>query len=206
MPEFAYVLSIVCGLRAYLHLGKNDEAFQLVEKQQVFTLPAMCLCLAHIGQNTKVIEMLEQLVLTRQDLSFDIDQTPAWVDVVLLEAAVLVGHQEAASLLAARFANSNYLTTGILYSTCVRRHLGTAAALLDRPNDALSSLNSALLDAHKVGFRPEIALIRLELAKLLFERYPEQRADAKEHLQFAVTEFQTMKMQVALDCASQYID
>jgi hypothetical protein len=206
LSEFTYVVAIICGLRSYLHLGKYDEALRLVEMQQLITVPARCLCLAHIGRHTEVTEMLEQLVLPRQGLGFDVDETPAWVDVLLLEAAVLVGHREAASLLAARFANSNYLTTGAFYPTCVRRHLGTAAALLDRPNYALSTLNSALLDARKVGFRPEIALIRLELAKLLFEHYPEQRVNAKEHLQFAVTEFQTMKMQGALDHASRYMD
>jgi hypothetical protein len=150
--------------------------------------------------------MLEQLVLARQGFSFDVDETPAWVDILLLEAAVLIGHRDAANLLSARFTNSNYLTTGMFYPTCVKRHLGSAAALLERPDDALSGLNSAFLETCKVGFRPETALIRFELAKLLFEQYPEQRTDAKEHLQFAIAEFQTMKMQVALDHALQYMN
>ena len=44
-------------------------------------------------------------------------------------------------------------------------------------------------------FRPKIALSRLGLAKLLLAHYPEARADALAHLDFAIEEFRAMKMQ-----------
>jgi hypothetical protein len=50
-------------------------------------------------------------------------------------------------------------------------------------------------------FRPEIALTRLQLAALLLKNYPEEKADASEHLDFAIKEFREMKMQPSLERA-----
>ena len=53
----------------------------------------------------------------------------------------------------------------------------------------------------KIRFRPEVALAHLELAELLLDHYPEERAEALEHLDFAITELRDMKMQPALERA-----
>ena len=53
-------------------------------------------------------------------------------------------------------------------------------------------------------FRPEIALIRLQLAELLLEHYPEERAEALEHLDSAINEFREMKMQPSLERALKH--
>ena len=53
-------------------------------------------------------------------------------------------------------------------------------------------------------FRPEIALTRLELAELLLEHYPDERATAIEHLDFAIGEFREMKMQPSLERALRH--
>jgi hypothetical protein len=53
-------------------------------------------------------------------------------------------------------------------------------------------------------FRPEIALIRLDLAELLLEHYPDERAAAIEHLDFAIAEFREMKMQPSLERALRH--
>ena len=53
-------------------------------------------------------------------------------------------------------------------------------------------------------FRPEVALTRLQLAELLLEHYPEQQAEAKEHLDFAIGEFREMKMQPSLERALRH--
>jgi hypothetical protein len=50
-------------------------------------------------------------------------------------------------------------------------------------------------------FRPELALTRLQLAELLLERYPEEKKEAPEHLDFAIKEFREMKMQPSLERA-----
>ena len=53
----------------------------------------------------------------------------------------------------------------------------------------------------KIRHRPEIALTRLELAELLLDHYPDDRAEALEHLDLAITELRDMKMQPALERA-----
>ena len=55
-------------------------------------------------------------------------------------------------------------------------------------------------------FRPEIALTRLQLAELLLDHYPEERAEALEHLDFAIGEFRDMKMQPSLERALRHKD
>ena len=52
-----------------------------------------------------------------------------------------------------------------------------------------------------MGFRPEIALTRLQLADLLLDHYPAERAEALEHLEFSIGEFRDMKMRPSLDRA-----
>ena len=58
----------------------------------------------------------------------------------------------------------------------------------------------------KIRNRPEIALTRLELAELLLDRYPEERAEAMEHLDFAIGELRDMKMQPSLERAMSHRD
>jgi hypothetical protein len=53
----------------------------------------------------------------------------------------------------------------------------------------------------RLRFRPEIALTRLELAELLLAHYPDEKAEALEHLDFAIGEFREMKMQPSLERA-----
>ena len=56
----------------------------------------------------------------------------------------------------------------------------------------------------KVRFRPEIALIRLDLGELLLAHYPDEREAAIEHLDFAIAEFREMKMQPSLERALRH--
>ena len=48
-------------------------------------------------------------------------------------------------------------------------------------------------------FRPELALTRLHLAELLLEHYSKERAEALEHLDFAISGFRDMKMEPSLE-------
>ena len=57
-----------------------------------------------------------------------------------------------------------------------------------------------------MNFRPEIALTRLQLTELLMEHYPNEKANALEHLDFAIAEFREMKMQPSLERALQLKD
>jgi DNA-binding NarL/FixJ family response regulator len=81
------------------------------------------------------------------------------------------------------------------------RLLGEAAAMLGRPDEARTYFQQALDVCVKVRFRPEIALIRLDLAELLSNSAAEDRAQAFEHLQFVAAEFEDMHMQPSLERA-----
>ncbi len=56
----------------------------------------------------------------------------------------------------------------------------------------------------KNGLRAEIAVTRLELAEVLLEHYPDEKPEALEHLDFAISEFREMKMQPSLERALKH--
>ena len=86
------------------------------------------------------------------------------------------------------------------------RHLGAAAALLGEPDSARKYYHQVLEAAAKIRFRPEMALTRLQLCELRLEHYPDERAEALEHLDFAIGEFRDMKMQPSLEHALSHRD
>ena len=105
-----------------------------------------------------------------------------------------------------RLAGSSQRTTGQYYLTCIGRHLGAAAALLDRPEEARKHYQEAIKVCTEMRFRPELALTRLQLAELLLEHYPDEKPEALEHLDFAINEFREMKMQPSLERALRHKD
>jgi len=80
--------------------------------------------------------------------------------------------------------------------------LATHTALREKlPNALLVAHDELVEPLTAVKDRPEIALIRLQLAELLLENYPSERNFALEHLDFAIGEFREMKMQSFLERA-----
>jgi tetratricopeptide (TPR) repeat protein len=124
--------------------------------------------------------------------------------VLLLEMAVLAQHTRAAEVLLNLLAGGVYKTTGTQYPTCVARHLGGAATLLGRHQEARRHYREAIKVCTEMRFRPELALTRLQLAELLLEHYPKERAEALEHLDFAISEFRDMKMRPWLERALRH--
>ena len=47
-------------------------------------------------------------------------------------------------------------------------------------------------------------MTRLQLAELLLEHYPDERTEALDHLDFAISEFRDMKMQPSLERALRH--
>jgi len=86
----------------------------------------------------------------------------------------------------------------------IGRLCGEAAALLLEPAEARRCFAQGLGVSERIGFRPEIALIRLDLAELLLDHYPDERPAAIEHLDFAIGEFREMKMQPSLERALRH--
>ena len=118
----------------------------------------------------------------------------------LLSAALIVNDLPTVKLTAAKLgglANVSVLPSW----TCPARLLGGAAALQNQPGEARELYREAIELSQGIRNRPEIALTRLELAELLLGHYPDERAEALEHLDFAIGELRDMKMQPALERA-----
>jgi tetratricopeptide (TPR) repeat protein len=199
-------------LPARVHLGDAGRALEfnlqfLRRIPQNLSIQQMTMfCLMHLGRYAEVAEMLEQVVVARPRIGSAEDETMAWIDVISLEAAVLAGHRQAVELLLRRLTGCNSRTSGLYLSTCTGRHLGAAAAFLGKPDEARKHYAEAIKVCTEMKFRPELALTRLQLAELLLEHYPDEKIEALEHLDFAITEFQDMKMQPSLERALRHKD
>jgi tetratricopeptide (TPR) repeat protein len=210
----ALVYSALVGLRVRVYLGASLEASEiqlrgLLEETKIKqhpSLPQLCLALAHLGKKEESSEILEREVVERPDVGTIKDETNSAYDILYLEAAVLVGHRRAAELLVNRFKVPSLCTTGIYFPTCVARHMGGATALLGKYDEARNYYNEAIKVCTEMPFRPELALSRLQLAELLLERYPAEKKEALEHLDFAIREFQEMKMRPSLERALRHKD
>jgi tetratricopeptide (TPR) repeat protein len=195
---------------ARLYLGDADRALESVLQgtqllpRDVAAEMTILFCLAHLGRYAEVTEKLDEWVVARPSLGSTEDETIAWVDMVSLEVAVLAGHHKAAELLLRRLAGSGGRTRGFYMPTCTNRHLGGACALLNRPEEARNHYREAISVCTDMKFRPELALTRLQLAELLLEHYPDEKKEALEHLDFAIKEFQDMKMQPSLERALKH--
>jgi tetratricopeptide (TPR) repeat protein len=207
--EFAAVWSAWI-LPARVYLGNSGRALEVYLQnsrnllQSVATDALIMFCLAHLGRYTEVAEMLERLVVARPGIGSAKDETGAWEDITSLEAAVLAGHRQAAELLLRRLAGSSIRTSGMWLTTCAGRHLGGAAALLGRYDEARKYYDEAIKVCTEMKFRPELALSRLELAELLLEHYPREKSEAIAHLDFVIPEFRDMKMQPSLERALRH--
>ncbi len=70
--------------------------------------------------------------------------------------------------------------------------------------DFCAVVDQELEVAADMRFRPAVVPTRLQLAELLLECYPDERAEALEHLDFAITEFRDMKTQPSLERALKH--
>lgn len=195
------------SFRPRLHLGQAEKALKLIEGEGWLVgrlLGAKASCLAVLGRIEEAEETLQKAI---QDYGIgpDEDETASATLELLAEAAILVEDRASVEMLAARIAPLADLSVSVVGLNPARL-LGGAAALLGRPDNARSYYLKALETAGKIRHRPELALTHLELAELLLEHYPDERVEALEHLDAAITELRDMKMQPALERALSHRD
>jgi tetratricopeptide (TPR) repeat protein len=203
----AHLYGTSVDLRAGIYLGIREtiERMSLESRRPGFAaVPWRTLALAHLGREQEATKILEGNVVRRADIGTTVDETSTFIDTLYLEASVLIGHRQAAEVLLNRFRGTDVHTSGIRYPTSVSRHLGGAAALLGRYDEARRQYQEAIRVCTEMRFRPELALTRLQLAELLLERYPDEKKDALDHLDFAIKEFREMKMQPSLERALRH--
>ena len=194
------IIASVGASRPLVYLGKPEEALRLVSEFLPGPLSAAFFS-AHLGRVADVVGVLDELILRQPFIGTPLDVRGAWQYVSAIEAAVVVRHRSAAALLLELLSNSSVVTTGIMYPTCISRHLGGAAAMLGRYDEARTYYQEAIRICTGMRFRPELALSRLQLAELTLEHYPSEQKEALKHLDVAVKEFREMNMQPSLEKA-----
>jgi tetratricopeptide (TPR) repeat protein len=194
-------------VRSMLNLGTSLEELERDTPRGIpLYVPELCLVQSHLGRKEEVFDILEKNVVMRPSVGTADDETSYWVDTLYLEASVLAGHHKAAEILLNHLSGTGLYTTGYSFPTCIIRHLGGAAALLERHDEARKYYQEAIRVCTEMRFRPELALTRLQLAELLLEHYPDEKKEAMEHLDFAIKEFREMKMQPSLERALRHKD
>jgi DNA-binding CsgD family transcriptional regulator len=162
---------------------------------------ARAMCLAQLGR-TQEARSVAGPVLDEVAGSAGNDEPPVNLLTVLLRAAIAVEHHSAARALMAQLDCVADLSMGGTSHTCVARPLGDAALLLGDRAAARGYYAQALKSAEKIGFRPELALTHVSLARLLLQEGDKSaESDAMENLDIAIPELQDMKMQPALERA-----
>ncbi|UCB42804.1 MAG: hypothetical protein JSV77_10200, partial [Dehalococcoidales bacterium] len=208
IPEFALAYVPQAVLRPRSYLADADRVLERYARPETYPssidYTLLTYSLAHLIRVSEAAEILDQYVVKRPTIGTPDDEAVMSSDIYFLEAATLIGHRPAAELLLNRLAGCSRRTTGISGITCIGRHLGAAAVLLSRPEEARKYYADALEVATDMRFRPEIALTRLQLAELLLEHYPDEKKEALEHLDFAINEFREMKMQPSLERALRH--
>jgi len=213
LPGFGRHRAFLVTLRFLCYLGRPEEAAAAqpdearaaaTEGRSLAFASQRTLALAHAGLWPEARGLLDRLAerLRTADTSFDVSYSAL---TNYLEAAVMAGNRELAALICPRLAGLAALVESSVL-TCVARHLGAASALLGEREQARQHYEQALELAAKVRFRPETALTHLQLAELLLMNYPDERAEALEHLDFAIAEFREMKMQPSLERALRHKD
>lgn len=186
--------------RARIYLGEFHENLEYMPHGVLGKL-MHCLLQAYTGGKEEVSQMLDRFVIKRPNMGTQDDETVAFMDVMYLEASVLIGHRLATELLLNRLSDEHQVMTGYFYITCVARHLGNAAAFLGRHVDARRYYLEAITACTETRFRSELALTHLQLAELLIKYYPHENKEAIDHLDFAINELREMNMQPSLKMA-----
>ena len=184
--------------RPLLYLGRVEEALAATGQLPGRFKGAPALCLAQLGRHTEAHETLWELVKEMREARDDLISLVTQGSV--LELAVSLADRDAVREIVPRLAGLEKYAPAYWVSSD-GRNLGGAKALLGDHDEASAQYQAALEVLTNVRHRPEIALTRLELAELLLDHYPDDRAEALEHLDFAIGELRDMKMQPALERA-----
>ncbi len=204
----AEIYARYCERRLSAYLGWGIEGLsRLDERAKTLGFPVRqpdrAYRLACVGQTEEAKTILDEVCEQYAAEPERIKDTFG-VEILVLETAVLTNHTRGAEMLLTLLGDTPFKTHGMWNLTCVARHLGGAAALLGRHDEACKYYQEAIKVCTGMRFRPELALARLQLAELILEHYPDEKKEAVEHLAFCIPEFRDMKMQPALERALRH--
>jgi DNA-binding CsgD family transcriptional regulator len=188
--------------RPEFYLGRLTEADLAnlgPENVRTFAV-ARALVLAYLNRCEEACAVREQF----GHVGADEDESGLHALCGLLEVSIRCGDTTTAEALLRRLSSLAARLQPYYTIVSFGRLLGEAAAMLRRPEEARNYFRQALEVCQRVRFRPEIALLHLDLAQLS-SGSSRERAEAVEHLRFAISEFAEMHMQPSLDRASQLL-
>jgi DNA-binding CsgD family transcriptional regulator len=208
-PLRGRLFNVQLMLPLMLYLGRASEWLRLYDEYAALagargSFPEATVTqgvgLAHLGRLDEAEALVDQWLNPGSGDS--VVEDSIHLQVLLLQAATLLGKQQAAATLTQRLSCVAHLTGSDFFYTCLGRHLGDAAVLCGDRNAACTYYSLALESAGKIRFRPELALTRLRLAELLVEDAKEGMiSEAMEHLAIAIPELRAMNMRPALELA-----
>ncbi len=180
-------------------LGRLEEAMSFRDAWASFfsSEGLACYVPAVAGQLDEARREMHRLIAER-GTNAEHDWTPVPTLVFLLATATITRDLDVVRMLHRRLSPFDRLYSAEAIST-VARQLGEAELLLGAPAAARRHFEEAIEVGLGVADCAEVALARLAMARTLFDHYPDERADAQDHLNFALAEFQRMKMQPALE-------
>ena len=152
--------------------------------------------------NSPILRELVDEVVEQLRLSTDDEYASTEELALLLETATVLAEKALAEQLIGRLTVvSDRTTRRWTVPTSIARLLAAASSMLGGLDQAKAYYQQSIGLSRRMRFRPELALSRLGLAELLLDHYPDEHADAIEHLDFAINEFRDMKMQPSLERA-----
>jgi DNA-binding CsgD family transcriptional regulator len=185
------------GIRALYYLGRaNDSLLTEFPGERRTWVAFRAIVRALLGRCDEALALRARFAgIERPD-----DATSLVLLTFLLEVSIHCRDTPTAEALLNRMAPLAHRLDGASLVSCGRL-LGNAALLLGRPVQAREAYEQALAVCEKVRFRPELALVRLDLAELILSSYPSEHARAVDHLRIATAEFEAMHMRPSLERA-----
>jgi len=182
--------------RPLAYLGMTSDVLNETRQRgnPDITVHAKIFSLINNNQLDKALELIDWFIDLRMKRGSSQDETSGWRDVFLLQTCTTLKHTKAIQFFYNRLKDCPHVTTAIWLTTCTALHLGRAAEILGHLDKAKNHYKDALKAATEIKYRPEIAIARYEISRLLLENHPQEKEAALEHLEFALQEFNAMKM------------
>jgi DNA-binding CsgD family transcriptional regulator/tetratricopeptide (TPR) repeat protein len=201
LRAFEFANGLVSGntLRVRMYLGQVSEELLPELGRAGPSLAARTLTLAALGRCAEAAATRLRL----GDVIGEWRERGLHILVMILEASVLCGDRDTAEALVSRLAPLASRVHANLPVVSYGRLLGEAAAMLGQADRARDFYRQATRTCERIRFRPELALIQLDLAELLYSHFPEEQSEIREHLGIATEELRAMDMQPGLERALQ---
>ena len=180
-------------------LGRPAEAY---ERYAPIYWPMVIPALLATGRTAEARDALHKLVEVQDARLTDNEwQFGGWMLGLVLEHAIALDERALVERVAVLIAPSKAVTGGHFHLAYIDRSRGMAAAYLGDAEGARAYYEAAIQAAETLLVRPELALTRFQLAELLLDQFSSEAMEAREHLDFAITEFHEMQMAPALESA-----